>query len=196
MPDKQDSLSFGREVARKTIHFSTSIIAILYYYFDKTFILSLSLFLASGFLFVDLLRIFSAQIEKYFHIVFSSLLRQRELHNDLTGATYLFAGISLTVLLFDRNAAIASILVLTLSDPLAAIIGKKFGRNKIGLKSVEGSIAFFLSAAVIIWFVVKPDIFLLLFISALVTFVEAAPLFINDNLSIPLSLGLLLTIFH
>ena len=196
MREKQDSLNFGREVARKSIHFSTSIIGFMYFYFDKTFILSLSLFLTAGFLFVDLLRIFSVQIEKYFHIVFSSMLRKRELHGDLTGATYLFAGISLTVLLFDRNAAIASILVLTLSDPLAALIGKKFGRNKIRLKSVEGSTAFFISAAVIIWLVASPDIFILLFISAFVTFVEAAPLFINDNLSIPLSLGLLLTIFH
>jgi len=196
MSQSKDTLGYGKEMIRKSIHLSTSLFAFLYYYFDKPLMLAISLVLTAGFLFVDLLRMFSGQIEKYFHIVFSGLLRNREMSRDLTGATYLFAGISLTILLFERNIAIASILVLTISDTIAAVIGKKFGRNKIGAKSVEGSIAFFISTVIIIWFVIKPDIFLLLFISALISFIEAAPLFINDNLSIPLFSGLLLTVFH
>ena len=196
MPPKQDTLVYGKELIRKIIHLATSALAFLYYYVDKPLMLGISLFLTAGFLFVDLLRMFSGQTEKYFHIIFSGLLRPREMRNDLTGATYLFAGISLTVLLFERHIAIASILVLTLSDMIAAIIGKRFGRNKIGHKSVEGSIAFFISTVIIIWFVIKPDIFLLLFISGLITFIEAVPFFINDNLTIPLLSGLLMTVFH
>jgi len=197
MPNKHDSLDIDKELIRKIIHFSASVIALLYYRFDKSTMLVITFVLAGGFLFADLLRMFQVRIEKYFHIIFSPLLRTREKYKDLTGATYLFVAVFFTVLLFDRNSAIASILILTVSDTLAALIGKKYGRNKIGFKSVEGSITFFIATCVIIRLVVKPeDIFILLFISGLVTFVEAAPIYINDNLSIPLISGLLLTVFQ
>ena len=190
------SLEYKKELIRKTIHISTASIAILYYYFDKPVILSISLFFSIGFLTADLLRLNSQRLEKYFHLFFSKLLRNREVTKDLTGASYLFMGITITIFLFSKNVAIVSILILTISDTVAAIAGKKFGRNKIGNKSVEGSIAFFISTIIIIGSLLKLNIFYVIFVSILITFVEAVPIRINDNLTIPVFSGLLLTILY
>jgi len=189
-------LEYKKEIIRKTIHISTAFIAVLYNYFDKPVILSISLFLSIGFLTADILRLNSRRLEKYFHLIFSKLLRNREINKDLTGATYLFIGITITIFLFSKNIAIVSIFILTLSDTIAAIVGKKIGRNKIGNKSVEGSIAFFLTTIIIIWSVLELNIYYMLFVSVLITFVEAVPIRINDNLTIPVFSGLLLTILY
>jgi dolichol kinase len=194
MKNRQD-LKYRHELLRKGIHLSTSLIAVSYFYFEKNIILGVSIFLMSGFLLVDILRFKFNIIEKYFHLIFSKLLRIDEQKNQLTGATYLFIGISATLFLFEREIAIASILILTLSDTFAAIVGKKMGRNKIGDKSVEGSAAFLITTMALLFFIFGHFSFILFFIAILITIMEAVPIKINDNLTIPLFSGLLLTVF-
>jgi len=62
------------------------------------------------------------------------------------GLIFFTAGILLALQLFERNIALASIMVLVLGDSVSHIIGKNFGRtsqplNGNGKKKLEGTIA-------------------------------------------------------
>jgi len=56
------------------------------------------------------------------------------------------------VYFFSENVAIAAVSVATLGDAMAAIIGKNFGRHRFpNGKSLEGSLAYFLSGLLVIY---------------------------------------------
>ena len=65
--------------------------------------------------------------------------------NNVTGASYYLLGCLIVVYFFeDINLIMASLLVMSISDSVAALIGVKYGKTKIyGNKSLEGSFSFF-----------------------------------------------------
>jgi len=105
----------------------------------------------------------------------------------------LFAGISASFFLFSKETAVISVLFLTISDPLAAIVGKWIGKTSIFDKTVEGSAGFFISSVIII-FLFSGVSFTMVTVAFIVTIIEALPLKINDNILIPLTAGYLITI--
>jgi len=188
----KDRLGIGREIQRKTIHLTTSILPIAYFYLSvsREQMLFICVFITIGFLIVDFLRMFSKAIEKYFIKIFSKLLREPELKNQLTGATYLFIGLTLSVILFPKNVAVPAMFFLTLADPFAAIIGKKIELKRIFNKSLGGFFAFFIVAALIV--LVFTDFWIYgIVIAFLAAIVEILPLRINDNLTVPIVSGYL-----
>ncbi|KAA3617492.1 MAG: phosphatidate cytidylyltransferase [Calditrichaeota bacterium] len=190
----QNEISPKTELARKFIHISTSIIPLVYYYMatkEQILVLCISLFLI--FLVGDVLRIYVTKLRQIYEKVFGMLLRKNETGKTLNGATLLFLGFLLAVVLFEKNIAVVSMLFLSVSDTLAAVAGKLFGKYKIFNKTIEGTAAFFLSAFIIsLFFYDKP---ILGFGVALATaIIELVPLKINDNITIPLISGLLFTI--
>lgn len=107
----------------------------------------------------------------------------------------------LTIITFPKIIAIIAIFILATSDPLSAIIGIRFGKTKIvGNKSLEGSLAFFVSAFLIChgilmltmgaytWEITFASILLAFFSAAF----EVLPLKLDDNLTIPLSTSAIL----
>jgi len=99
----------------------------------------------------------------------------------------------LLLLFFNINIAYASILILAFGDTAAGFVGRNMGRLKNPLnkkKTIEGSLAFFatsLFAAML--FVSTPTAIIVAF---LVAIIESLPLKINDNLTVPLSAGLVM----
>lgn len=133
----------SHELIRKAIHLSSSIIPLSYWFlFERHFTLQVVIFLALGFLTADFLRLRSDGIEKLFMRIFGSALRQHEKKN-LTGATYVFTGSVVAIFLFPKEIAVPALLILSISDTLAALIGIPFGKHKFLKKSAEGSTAFF-----------------------------------------------------
>ena len=190
----QDRLGLKHEMQRKLIHILTSVIPLaLYFGANETHVFYFVLFLFAGFLTADLLRMNFHLAEKHFLFVFSSLLRGDEHKKQLTGATYLFMGMALTLYLFSKEAAIPALLFLTLADPAAAIVGKQFGTDYFFDKSIEGSLAFYLTASAVILGLTDyswTGLGVALFTAA----VEFLPLKINDNVLIPLVSGYLLQV--
>jgi dolichol kinase len=108
-------------------------------------------------LFIDLLRIRNDTFGNWFSSKFGRLLRAHE-NAHLTGATYIFGGISFCACLsivsevFAVCACLASILFI-LGDAAAAIGGKALGRIRIGKKTMEGSISCFVLCLILAyWF--------------------------------------------
>lgn len=189
-----DGLNIKREILRKAVHISTSVIPLVYYFSaTREQILYVCVFIAAGFLIADILRINFALVEKYFLIIFSKLLRINELKRGLTGATYLFIGITAAVYLFPKEAAIPAVLFLTAADPAAAIAGKLFGSKKYFGKTIEGTIGFFLIASVVILLLTDYS-WMGLGVAFIAAIAEFFPTGINDNLVIPVLSGFLLTI--
>lgn len=185
-------LQLKKELLRKSIHLSTSVIPLLYYYgLSKQSILWICLFFTAGFFSADILRMNFDLARRYFLVVFSGLLREDEQNRKFTGASWLFLGMTATFYLFPKEAAIPAVLFLTLADPAAAIAGKKFGSDYFFGKSIEGSLGFYLTASAVI--LLFTDFSWLGIATALgAAVIEFLPIGINDNILIPLFAGYIL----
>ncbi|MEJ2615817.1 MAG: dolichol kinase, partial [Ignavibacteriaceae bacterium] len=86
--------------------------------------------------------------------------------------------------------------ILIISDSVAALIGRKYGRHKFLSKSLEGTLAFFVSAIIVVLFTPKvegvfSEYLIGIIAAAIGAIVENISFgFADDNLSIPISIGL------
>ena len=118
-----------------------------------------------------------------------------ELYEFATAPIFFALGIMLSLVLFPEPANYASVVILTFGDGFATIFGKRFGKTVIPFnkgKRLEGSLfgfAFAFLGALIFLNPVKA-----LVGAALGMIIEVLPLPINDNLTIPLVTGLVLTL--
>jgi dolichol kinase len=109
-----------------------------------------------------------------------------------SGTYWLFSCLML-LLFFDINIAYASILILAIGDTAAGYVGRNIGRTKHWFnpkKTFEGSLGFFATATFAAMLFVPTSIALIT--AVLVSIVESLPLKINDNLTVPLSAGVIL----
>ncbi len=179
----------GLEIKRKIVHLATLIIPIGYGLSSERVILSFLIPFFLVYLSVDLLRRMNPHLALLFRKhFFGRVLRQEEEHH-LMGSTYfLFASI-LTILLFPKPIAIASLLILILSDTAAALVGKAFGRRPIFRKTLEGALAFFFTSLLIVWIYPGLDRVSGIIAALITTVIELLPIPVDDNLTIPLVAG-------
>jgi dolichol kinase len=187
-----DVLNIRAELKRKIIHFSCAILPLLYYfYLSREQIVLICSIISILFLIAEFLRFKHNKSRELFNKIFSPLLREEE-NKHITGATYLFISATVTFIIFKKEIAVPAVMILTISDSFAAIVGKMTDSMKIFDKSLAGSITFYLFSAMILYMFV-PDLGWILFVIAvLVTLIEALPLPINDNILISLSTGIIL----
>jgi len=179
----------GVEIKRKIVHFATLIVPVAYgLTSEKTVILFLVPFFLA-LLLVDLLRHFHPGMASLFHKYFFGRVLREEEKPSFMGATYFIFSTILTILLFPKSIAIASILILIVSDTAAALIGKGIGRIKIFGKTLEGSMAFLITSLAIVWIYPHLDRFAGSLAALGATGIEILPIRVNDNLSIPLVAG-------
>jgi dolichol kinase len=179
----------GVEIKRKIVHLTTLIIPVGYALTsEETVILFLVPFFLA-LLLVDLLRHFHSGMASLFQKYFFGRVLREEEKPALMGSTYFIFSTILTILLFPKSIAIASILILILSDTAAALIGKGVGRVKLFGKTLEGSMAFLITSLLIVWIYPHLDRFPGSLAALGATLIEILPIRVNDNLSIPLVAG-------
>lgn len=192
------------EIRRKLFHFSGIIVPTAYYFIEKQTILSVIIILFSLSLIVDIFRYRNSKFQVLYEKFFKKISRISELEKkDPLGSTWMAIGACITVALFPKYIAIVSLYVLCLSDAMAAIIGKKYGVNKIyGQKTAEGTASFFLSSFIIAYGYKFIDPYSYSFISVIIasSITTAVELFnkeikLNDNLTIPICFGICLYLF-
>jgi dolichol kinase len=154
---------------------------------------------------LDLGRHFFPSVGGIFYKIFGFLLRKHEVDSkkkNLNGATYVFISALLCVIIFPKVLFITAFTVLIVSDSMAALIGRKFGKHRFLSKSLEGTLAFFISATIVVLFTPKIEYvfteYLIGIIAAAVgAIVENVSFgFADDNLSIPLSVGLTMWLLY
>lgn len=181
-------ISLKNEIFRKTIHLSSIAIPIFLFFYGRELTLLYLLPITITFLILDILRIRNTRIKYLYNYFFITLTRSSE-SKKITGASYVFLSSSIIILFFPIDIAFISLLIMTISDSLAALFGRIYGTIKINNKTLEGSLAFFISSSIIILFSSSVNIYLGVMSTLITTIVEIySP--IDDNLSVPLAFGL------
>ncbi len=184
------------ELKRKAFHVFTLLYAALYVYAGRTKSLWL---LGVGFFLVavgEAVRLRRPALNEKIIRLFQGIHREKET-NRPSGILWTLGGAFLTILLVPYpDVVLACLWYLAVGDAAAALVGKKWGRIRIGQKSLEGSAACFLAC----WLVGMvfldstggraPEAAVGAFAAALL---EALPLPLDDNFWIPTISGLVLT---
>jgi len=148
-----DHLDFRYEFARKAIHLSSLLIPLIYWHIGRKQALLILAPVTAGFLLVDVFKQFVPFIATWYHATFGTMLRHHELNRErlhLNGATWITLAAFVLIAFFPKTIAVAAFAMVSVSDTVAALVGKKFGRHFFGHKSFEGSLAFFISAIPIV----------------------------------------------
>jgi len=135
-----------------------------------------------GSLALDIMKWRSASVRQWMTDRLGAIVVPRDMEN-LNSTSWYLLGCMVTIALFSAPAAVCGILVLAVGDNAASIIGRLWGRHRIGNKSIEGTAAFLLVG----FFVGLPfGLPLAAFAAALAG--SLAELFIeriDDNLTVP-----------
>ncbi len=193
-----DNISLKQEFIRKSTHLGALVIPGGYYFvgleqMTASWILSSITLLM---LVIDVSRLRNWWFWRVLASpVFSSMIRKHEQDGDLTGASYILLTASATVALFSKPVAIAAISFIIVGDAAAALIGRRFGRTKIGNKTLEGSLGCLAATALVAIFTPGISLQVALLGALVATVVEAWPMGVDDNVSVPLLSGLAMTMF-
>jgi dolichol kinase len=199
------TIHYRDEVVRKLIHLCSLSIPIIYYFISKHDAIIILSILAFTALFIDIGRYFSPSLGKIFYRLFGFILRKHEVDSrkkNLNGATYVLISALLCVIIFPKVIFITGFTVLIISDSMAALVGRKFGKHKFLAKSLEGTLAFLISAIIAVFFTPKiigssTEYLIAIIAVAIGAIVENISFgFADDNLSIPLSIGIVMWILY
>jgi dolichol kinase len=193
-------MTYKQEIWRKLIHLGSAAFPIAYWLTNQTVMLWVLVPLAVIAVGAETLRHLRPGFRAFIDRWLGRLLRRAEDHT-LTGATCVTLGALLSIVLFDKPIAIAVLLFLSVSDALASLVGIRFGRIRIGNKTLEGSAIFLVSAVAIALLVLRSAPLVAVLGAAVATVVEALPLKIaghklDDNLTIPLVGGGVMTLLQ
>ena len=198
-------IDYKNELLRKSIHLTSLLIPIIYYFIPKELGLTLLIPLVVISLTVDTLKIFSKKFRALFIRFFGFMLRRHELDaskHTYTGATFVLLAALISLIIFPKVIFITAFSMLIISDTSAALIGRKYGKHKFLAKSLEGSSAFFISAVIVV--LLSPKVtgsfteYLIGIAGAFVaTFGENLSYgWADDNFVIPLSAGATMWLFY
>lgn len=103
----------------------------------------------------------------------------------LSGLSFFFLGVTFACTLVSINEVRFLVLILAIADPIAALLGSKYGKKKlIKNKTWMGSISFFITSFLLIALVpLNLSLPILLGLAIIATLAEIYPL-LDDNLSI------------
>jgi dolichol kinase len=206
IPIDRESINYSDELVRKLIHLCSLSIPIIYYFIARDtaiLILSILTFVA---LIIDIGRYFFPSFGKFFYKIFGFLLRKHEVDHrkkNLNGATYVLMSALICVIILPKILFITAFSILIISDSLAALIGRRYGKRKFLSKSFEGTLTFFISASIVVLLTPKVENeilmqyligFIAAFVGAIVENISFG--FADDNLSIPISIGLTMWLLY
>lgn len=195
---------YRNEVYRKGIHLSSLWIPALIYFGGTTVSLCVFAFALIGEI---MLEYGHYRRWRWTRILFTlplvaSTMRSRERQHKrftMTGGVYVLASSLVCTLIFSNIIAAISLTVMLISDTLAALVGKAIGQRKIYRnKTLEGTVAFFVSALLIM--MMFNPLFTFTYVSVIACFAAVfMELFehwfeLDDNFSIPLVTGIILTV--
>ncbi len=205
MSDSPPLISYSAELRRKALHLGALVIPAGILVLGRAAALWVLVPLAAVAVALDVLRLRVRAVHRFIEWVFAPIMRPEEQPPFggpvvINGATWMCVTAALCALLFPASIAAASLAMLMVGDGAAAVVGRRFGRTRYPFseKSVEGSLAFFVTGLVAaIPFGAGALSMPVLAAGALTAAaVEALPLPLNDNLRVPLAAGAAMLLLH
>ncbi len=201
----QGTIDYKSELLRKSIHLLSLSIPIIYYFITRELALTVLIPITFYAVVIDFGRHFSPPLKKTFNSLFGFLLREHEIDSkkkNLSGASYVLIAALICIVLFPKVIFITAFSVLILSDIAAALVGRKFGKHKFLSKSLEGTIAFFFVASIVVVFTPKVNGSFLEYVIGIIAVAVGAISenisygWADDNLTIPFSISLVMWILY
>ena len=186
--------NFAREVKRQLVHMS-GFLAIFLWRFSPLLSFSILFSLTVAYIFSESLRmdgLFIVPVER----IVQYFGRKEELHLFVVNPLYLVIGILTPLLIFAPPISYVAVTVLVFGDSISTMVGLKLGRHHIPYnksKSLEGSISGFMVAFIMSSLFISPFFAIIAALSGMI--IESLPIPVNDNISIPLSIGIILSVW-
>ncbi|MBM2814900.1 MAG: Dolichol kinase [Ignavibacteria bacterium] len=200
--NQESEIEYTHELFRKGIHLTSLSIPIVYVFVTRSTLTTLLIIVTIIEILLDFLSRRNKKFAQIYFGMFRKIMRSHELEKKLwlNGASWVLISATMCVVIFPKIVAITAFTILIISDTLAALVGRKYGRHNFFDKSFEGSLAFFISAVLVIivyglFFRTTWTFFLVGIVACFIgAFAEAASkqLKMDDNFSIPLSIGITL----
>jgi len=147
------TIDYKSEVLRKTFHLVSLSIPTIYYFITKELALSILIPLTIFSLLLDYGRYYNKPLADLIYKIFGFMMRKHEVDSkkkNLNGATYVLISAVIVVLIFPKIFVVTAFAVLIIGDMSAALIGRKYGKTKFLLKSLEGTLAFFFFSCLVV----------------------------------------------
>jgi phytol kinase len=174
-----------RELLRKSIHVTSIIIVLVYVYMGKQIVLDMLIVYLAFILLIEHFRLSCGT-----KIPLLDFLYREKERSCMGGHVFFVLGSVIAIGVYSKEVAIASILMATLGDMVASLVGITVGKTTIKgtNKSLEGSAAEFFTNLVISSVLLQsfPVAFVM---AAVATLAETWLSGIDDNLSIPVFAG-------
>ena len=202
MSDTPPAIPYAAELRRKALHLGALVLPAAMLVLGRPLAAYVLIPLALVAVGLDWARARSEPARRVLHAVFAGLMRPHEVPPlgapvVLNGATWMCVASALVASAFPPGVAAASMAMLMVGDGAAAVVGRRWGRTKWpdGLKSVEGTVAYALTAfavglAVVAWPGAGLSVAACAAGAVAGALVEAAPIPLNDNVRVPLLAGL------
>jgi dolichol kinase len=191
-PDASPTQPMRHELQRKSFHIGMIVVPVWVYFVPYTPALLGLIIATSVTVAIDLMRLSDHRLRRFFLQLFRTLIRRHE-EEHLLGSTHYMIAALLSVVVFQREIAIAALMFLVLGDAAAAIVGKRFGRPLYWGKSPQGSIACFVVCLALGWLLLpSPELAVIGALTA--TVAEAMPSPLDDNMRVPIFSGIAMQI--
>ena len=185
----------SHEGRRRLIHLGSGVIPLGYWAVGRETAIVMLAVMTVLMLLLELARRQTAWGRRFYQAFMGPVTRPEEARR-LTGASYVMLGDLAAAVLFTPTIAILAMLFMSLGDPAAAYVGQRYGRTRVGEKTVEGGLGCF-----VVCFLLTLPAGLSLAVSvggaAGASIAEVVPRrWLNDNLTMPIISGAFMTLLQ
>lgn len=176
----------GRELPRKTLHLTTASVPLGLWLGVPQQLMAIALVSLFGVACaLEFARRRSTIVASRFEATVGVMLRQHEVNNGITGATWLLATFAITCLLAPWPAVIAGTWAGAVGDGSAALVGRSWRAMRGGTgKTVVGSVACAVTSAIGAWWLAGFSVPAALVIGVVAASVERPSLSLDDNVRV------------
>jgi dolichol kinase len=178
-----------REIKRKLFHILILLVIVGYVIIEKNYNKQIALIAL-----VALLGLFL--LAEYFRLelgwripFFDHIIRAKE-REHYYGVVYFLSATVICLAVFDFKVALAALLMTTFGDMAAALFGKKFGKILVFKKKTYLGTLSELVVNIIVGFFILSNVYIILAMAFVATFVETFVSELDDNLLMPIFAGL------
>lgn len=173
------------EIGRKSIHLAMFVFPVWIALAPEPLRFRGLLFALFLILTTDVLRLRWQPFRRWVHTRVGAYLRSDE-QQRLTSVHYLTVAALALAWIAPRPIAATALGFLVLGDAAAALVGERWGKHRLGRKSIEGSVACFAGCVAAGALFMPQQLAAVAGAALIATAVEAVPTRVNDNLSVPL----------
>ena len=179
---------FFHEVGRKIIHITILIVLAIYFFIEKAMSKQAALLFLVAVLMLFLILEYLRLELGWKMPFFSQFIRPKEEYR-MYGVIYFLSATVISLAVFDKDIALAALLMTTFGDMMAALVGKKYGTTLIYRNKTWAGFIAELVTNLVVCFAILGNIYQILGMAIVATVVETVVDDLDDNLLIPLFSG-------